>query len=123
LANKQQHEGFQRQEESDSENREKIIEEWLIEKFRDKLRKASIISGRKDTPFVLYRNILEESEDALEEEVATVNEKYVVVQVFSHGGFLPTSFQKQQIFTLDKFIRRVLKSNRVLLLQCLDNLN
>jgi hypothetical protein len=123
LANKQQHEGFQRQEESDSENREKIIEEWLIEKFRDKLRKASIISGRKDKPFVLYRNILEESEDALEEEVATVNEKYVVVQVFSHGGFLPTSFQKQQIFTLDKFIRRVLKSNRVLLLQCLDNLN
>lgn len=123
MANKQQHEGFQRQEESDSENREKIIEEWLIEKFRDKLRKASIISGRKDKPFVLYRNILEESEDALEEEVATVNEKYVVVQVFSHGGFLPTSFQKQQIFTLDKFIRRVLKSNRVLLLQCLDNLN
>jgi hypothetical protein len=123
LANKQQPEGFPRQEESDSENREKIIEEWLIEKFRDKLRKASIISGRKDKPFVLYRNILEESEDALEEEVATVNEKYVVVQVFSHGGFLPTSFQKQQIFTLDKFIRRVLKSNRVLLLQCLDNLN
>jgi hypothetical protein len=123
LANKQQHEGFQRQQESDSENREKIIEGWLIEKFRDKLRKASIISGQKDKPFVLYRNIIEESEDALEEEIATVNEKYVVVQVFSHGGFLPTSFQKQQIFTLDKFIRRILKSNRVLLLQCLDNLN
>ena len=53
-------------------------------------------------------NITEESEDALEEEVATVNEKYVVVQVFSHGGFLPTRFSKQQIFTLDKFIRRIL---------------
>jgi Icc-related predicted phosphoesterase len=122
LAKKQRHAGFQIQEESGSENREKIIEQWLIEKFRDKLRKASIISGRKDKPFVLYRNITEESEDALE-EVATVNEKYVVVQVFSHGGFLPTRFQKKQIFTLDKFIRRILKSNRLLLLQCLDNLN
>jgi len=47
--------GFQIQEESGSENCEKIIEEWLIEKFRDKLRKASIISDRKDKPFVLYR--------------------------------------------------------------------
>jgi Icc-related predicted phosphoesterase len=96
LAKKQRHAGFQIQEESNSENREKIIEEWLIEKFRDKLRKASIISGRKDKPFVLYRNITEESEDALEEEVATVNEKYVVVQVFSHGGFLPTRFQNNR---------------------------
>jgi hypothetical protein len=96
LANKQQHEGFQRQQESDSENREKIIEGWLIEKFRDKLRKASIISGQKDKPFVLYRNIIEESEDALEEEIATVNEKYVVVQVFSHGGFLTTRFQNNR---------------------------
>lgn len=94
---------------------------WLREKFRDKLRKASIISSRKDKPFILYRNIIEESEDALE-EVATVSEKYVVVQVFCHGGFVPTDFQKQQIFTLDKFIRRILKSNRSLLLQCLDNL-
>ena len=41
-------------------------------------------------------NITEESEDALEEEVATVNEKYVVVQVFSHGGFLPTRFQNNR---------------------------
>jgi hypothetical protein len=38
LAKKQRHTGFQIQEESGSENREKIIEEWLIEKFRDKLR-------------------------------------------------------------------------------------
>jgi len=55
LAKKQRHAGFQIQEESGSENCEKIIEEWLIEKFRDKLRKASIISDRKDKPFVLYR--------------------------------------------------------------------
>jgi hypothetical protein len=122
LPNKQQHAGFQKQEESDNKDREKIIEVWLIEKFRDKLRKASIISSRKDKPFILYRNIIEESQDALEEEVATVSEKYVVVQVFCHGGFVPTDFQKQQIFTLDKFIRRILKSNRSLLLQCLDNL-
>lgn len=118
-----QHAGIQKQEESENENQEKIVEEWLIEKFRDKLRKASIISSRKDRPFILYRNIIEESEDALEEEVATMSEKHVVVQVFSHGGFLPTNFQKQHIFTLDKFIRRILKSNRSLLLQCLDNLN
>jgi hypothetical protein len=120
---KKQHVGLQKQEESDNKGQERIIEEWLIEKFRDKLRKACIISNRKGKSFILYRNIIEENEAAVEEEIATVSEKYVVVQVFSHGGFLPTNFQKQQIFTLDKFIRRILKSNRDLLLQCLDNLN
>ena len=89
--------------------------------FMNKLRKASIIASRKG-PYTLYRYIVEESEDAVQEEVATVTDKYVVVQVFTYGGFLPCNFQKQSVFTLDKFTRVMLKRNRNLILQCLENL-
>jgi hypothetical protein len=99
-----------------------VIEEWLITVFTDKLRKASIIAGRKGKPYILYRNIIEESEDAVQEEVATIIDKYVVVQLFTYGGFLPSSFQKQNVFTLDKFTRLMLKRKQNLILQCLENL-
>lgn len=98
-----------------------VVEEWLITMFMNKLRKASIIAGRKG-PYTLYRYIVEESEDAVQEEVATVIDKYVVVQVFTYGGFLPCNFQKQSVFTLDKFTRVMMKRNRNLILQCLENL-
>lgn len=98
-----------------------VVEEWLITMFMNKLRKASIIAGRKG-PYPLYRCIVEESEDAVQEEVATVIDKYVIVQVFTYGGFLPCTFQKQSVFTLDKFTRVMLKRNRNLILQCLENL-
>ena len=91
--------------------------------FMDKLRKASIIAGQKGKPFVLYRNLIEENGDAVQEEVGTVLDKYVVVQIFTYGGFIPSNFQKQQVFTLDKFTRIMLKRNRNFLLQCLENLD
>ena len=104
------------------DEKREVIEEWLITVFTDKLRKASIIAERKGKPYILYRNIIEESEDAVQEEVATIIDKYVVVQLFTYGGFLPSSFQKQNVFTLDKFTRLMLKRKQNLILQCLENL-
>jgi hypothetical protein len=98
-----------------------VVEEWLITMFMNKLRKASIIASGKG-PYTLYRNIIEESEEAVQEEVATVIDKYVVVQVLTYGCFLPCNFQRQSVFTLDKFTRVMLKRNRNLILQCLENL-
>jgi hypothetical protein len=117
-----EHAAFQKREYSSAE-KQLITEEWLIAMFMDKLRKASIIASQKGKPFVLYRNLVEENDDAVQEEVGTVLDKYVVVQIFTYGGFIPSNFQKQQVFTLDKFTRIMLKRNRNFLLQCLENLD
>ena len=101
---------------------ELIVDDWLIEQFRTKLKKASIIAERKNRPFILYNNVIEESEHAVEEEVITVGRKYVIMQTISYGGFIPVNIQKQQIFTLDKFSLWIMKESRDMLLQCFNNL-
>lgn len=101
---------------------ELIVDDWLIEQFRTKLKKASVIAERKNRPFILYNNVIEESEHAVEEEVITVGRKYVIMQTISYGGFIPVNIQKQQIFTLDKFSLWIMKESRDTLLQCFNNL-
>jgi hypothetical protein len=99
-----------------------IVEDWLIDILVDKLRKASTILSRKEIPFILYRNIIEESDTCVQEEVATLADKYVVVQVFSYGGFIPSSFQRQHVYTVDRFTRIILKKNSALFFECLESL-
>ena len=99
-----------------------IVEDWLIDILVDKLRKASTIVSQKKIPFILYRNIVEESDSCVQEEVATLADKYVVVQLFSYGGFIPSSFQRQHVYTIDRFTRIILKKNSVLFFECLENL-
>jgi hypothetical protein len=98
------------------------LDEWLIERLRQKLSKAAINASRTGKPILLYRNIVEENEAAAEEEVATVSEKNAIVQVFTYGGFIPPTFQLQYVFMLDEFPMWVMKRSRNLLLQCLENL-
>jgi hypothetical protein len=102
--------------------KEVILEDWFIDILLDKLRKACTIVSRKKIPFVLYRNVIEESEACIQEEVATLADKYVVVQVFSYGGFIPSSFQRQHVYTIDRFTRIILKKNSALFFECLENL-
>jgi hypothetical protein len=97
------------------------LDDWVIERFREKLKKASIIVNRLGKPIVLYRKTIEESECAGEEEVATlVSERYALVQVYTHGGFIPPSFQQQHVFSLDEFPKWMMKRSRELVLQCLE---
>jgi hypothetical protein len=103
--------------------RQVTLDGWLVEQFRDKLTRASLLSRKKKRPILLYRNIVEESESAAEEEVATINEKYVIVQVLTHGGFIPPSFQQQYVFNLDDFAKWIIKRSRDLYLQCIDNID
>ncbi len=98
------------------------LDDWMIERLRDKLGKAAANANRRGKPVLLYRNIIEENESAAEEEVATVSEKNAIVQVFTYGGFIPPTFQQQHIFRLDEFPMWVMKRGRNLLLQCLENL-
>jgi hypothetical protein len=98
------------------------LDEWLIERLREKLGKAAVNASRTGKPVLLYRNIMDENEAAAEEEVATVNEKNAIVQVFTYGGFIPPTFQQQYVFILDEFPTWLMKRSRNLLLECLENL-
>jgi hypothetical protein len=104
-----------------------IVDEWLIEHFRNKLKKATAVVNRLNKPLALYSNILEESEgDAAKEEIVLHNQKYITVQIFTRGGFIPTSFEEQHIFTIDKFISWIIQErkngSRKMILQCLETL-
>ena len=100
-----------------------IIEDWLAERLKDKLRKASIVAQQTYRPHLLYRNTIEESQDVLQEEVGIISAKHIVVMIYAYGGFVPSTFQKIEVYTSDKFIKSIIKKGKTaLLLQCLESL-
>ena len=100
-----------------------IIEDWLAERLTDKLRKASIVVQQTHRPHLLYRNTIEESQDVLQEEVGIISAKHIVVMIYAYGGFVPSTFQKIEVYTSDKFIKSIIKKGKTaLLLQCLESL-
>ena len=100
-----------------------IIEDWLTERLTDKLRKASMVVQQTHIPHLLYRNTIEESQDALQEEVGIISGKHVVIMIYVYGGFVPSTFQKIDVYTSDKFIKWIVKKGKKdLLLQCLESL-
>ena len=100
-----------------------IIEDWLLERLTDKLRKASIVVQQTHIPHLLYRNTIEESNDALQEELGIISGKHIVIMIYAYGGFVSSTFQKIDVYTSDKFIRCIIKEGKKdLLMQCLENL-
>lgn len=100
------------------------VEKWLAERFEDKLRKTSHIIKQTHRPILLYRNTIEESEDALREQIGLVIGKYIVIIMYAYGGFVPSTFQEVEVHTLDKFTKWIVKKGkRDLLLQCLENID
>lgn len=99
------------------------LDEFLVKKFREKIEKILLISNKDEHPIILYRRTIEENEVSIEEEIASVSEKYVIIQIFTHGGYLPVLFREQHIFTPDEFIYWILKRSRSMLLQCLENID
>ena len=101
-----------------------IVEKWLAERFEDKLQKTSHIIKQTHRPILLYRNTIEESEDALHEQIGLVIGKYIVIIMYAYGGFVPSTFQEVEVHTLDKFTKWIVKKGkRDLLLQCLENID
>jgi len=100
-----------------------IIEDWLAERLTDKLRKASIVVQQTHIPHLLYRNTIEESNDALQEELGIISGKHIVIMIYAYGGFVSSTFQKIDVYTSDKFTRWIIKNGKKdLLLQCLESL-
>lgn len=93
-----------------------------VKQLRTKLVECSIIAGRKDMPIILFRKIIDEAENAVQEEVAMMVRGYIIDLVYSFGGFIPTTFHRLCIFTSDEFVAWMLRRERQLVLQCIDNL-
>lgn len=68
----------------------KANEDWFVERFANKLRKASVVVQQTHIPHILYRTTIEENDDALDEEVCLMSEKYVVVIRYAYGGYIPS---------------------------------
>lgn len=104
-------------------NTQITLDEVIIKKFEEKIEKVLLISNKNNHPVVLYRRTIEENEVSIEEEIASVSEKYVVVQIFTHGGYLPVLFREQHIFTPGEFPYWIIKRSKSMVLHCLENID
>jgi hypothetical protein len=102
-----------------------IVDDWLIEHLKNRLKKVATIVGSQNRPLVLYSGILDENEDSATEEIVLHNQKYITIQIFTRGGFIPTSFHEQHVFTIDKFISWIVRErkDREMMLHCLAALD
>jgi hypothetical protein len=99
------------------------VKQWLAERLKDKLQRASRLSVHTHKPILLYRNSIEESENAVEEEISYISGSHVVQIIYAYGGFVPSTFQTIEVFTLDKFTKWITQKRRKdLLLQCIEEL-
>jgi hypothetical protein len=99
------------------------LDAWLNERLGDKLKRASIAAATSHKPFILYRIPMEDINDATQEEIAILNGDYIVVQLYTYGGFLPSSFQELHVFSLYEFQTWLKERSHELLLLCISNLD
>jgi Icc-related predicted phosphoesterase len=110
---------------NEKEHKDNIVDDWLVERLKNRLKKIVTIVGNQNRPLVLYSGIIDESEDSATEEIVLHSQKYITIQIFTRGGFLPTSFHEQHVFTIDKFISWIVKErkDREMILRCLAALD
>ena len=105
------------------EEKQDIIEDWSAERLSEKLRKATRVVQQTHKPHLLYRNTIEESKDALQEEVCILSAKHIVIMTYAYGGFVSSTFQNIDVCSSDKFIRWIIKEGKKdLLMKCLESL-
>ncbi len=88
------------------------LDGWQVQQLTDLLKKGSEIVAKTNLPIVLYRQTLEEEEDAYEEIVFTLTKDYVIEQLVTSGGILVPSFHQQFVFTIDEFPQELIRKSR-----------
>ena len=88
------------------------LDGWQIQQLTDLLKKGSDIVARTNKPIVLYRQTLEEEDDAYEEIVCTLTKDYVVEQLVTSGGVLVPSFHQQFVFPIEEFPQELIRKSR-----------
>jgi hypothetical protein len=98
------------------------LDAWQVQHLEDLLKKAASISAKTGMPIVLYRQTLEEEENAYEEIVCTVTDKHVIEQLVISGGILPPTFRQQMVYTLEEFPQRLIRKSKDLFLLTIEML-
>ncbi len=88
------------------------LDGWQVQHLTDLLKKGSEIVAKTNLPIVLYRQTLEEEDDAYEEIVCTLTKDYVIEQLVTSGGILVPSFHQQFVFTIDEFPQELIRKSR-----------
>ena len=96
------------------------LDSWQVQQLTDLLKKGSEIVTRTSIPIVLYRQTLEEEDDAYEEIVCTLTKGYVIEQQVISGGVLVPSFHQQSVFTIEEFSQELLTQSRDRFLQIIE---
>lgn len=88
------------------------LDGWQIQHLADLLKKGSDIVARTNRPIVLYRQTLEEEDDAYEEIVCTLTQDYVIEQLVTSGGVLVPSFHQQFVFPIKEYPQELIRKSR-----------
>ncbi|MDH3278122.1 MAG: hypothetical protein OEL77_05170 [Nitrosopumilus sp.] len=96
------------------------LDSWQVQQLADLLRKGSEIVTRTGIPIILYRQTLEEEEEAYEEIVCTLTKDYVIEQLVISGGILVPSFHQQTVFTIEEFSQELITKSRDRFLQIIE---
>jgi hypothetical protein len=88
------------------------LDGWQIQHLTDLLKKGSDIVARTNRPIVLYRQTLEEEDDAYEEIVCTLTKDYIVEQLVTSGGILVPSFHQQFVFQIEEYPHELIRKSR-----------
>ena len=96
------------------------LDTWSIHHLQELLNKATNFISQTNTPIVLYRETLEETEDVFEEIVCTLTQEHVIEQVIVSGGMVITEIKQQLVFSTEEFPNRLLKKSKDLFAQVVD---
>jgi len=96
------------------------LDGWQIQQMIDLLKKGSEMVSKTNRPIILYRQTLEEEDDAYEEIVCTLSKDYVVEQLVTSGGVLVPSFHQQFVFKIEEFPQELLRKSRERFMQILE---
>ena len=107
---------------ANSMDKQVTIEECMISRLKELLFRASILSFKISKSIILYRNIIEEKDDIIEEEIATISGTFIIVQVITYGGILAPNVQQQFVFDLDEFPNWAMNRGKELFQRILNNL-
>ncbi len=104
-------------------NKQMSFDEFLIDSFKNKLKDLSQNLSKTGKPVILYSSLLDEENEYGEQELAIINENFVVIQVITFGGFVPIAIPHQRVFTFEEFSIWIFKRSTNLFLQCLTTVD
>ena len=88
------------------------LDAWQMQHLENLLKKGSSAVTKTGTPIVLYRQTIEEDDNAYEEIVCTLTERYVLEQLVVSGGLIPPTFSQQIVYTLEEYPQQLIRKSK-----------